>query len=158
MKHLLSGVALAAVVAVTAPVGAQAPVTQEDFARALRPIPAAPNRTHVDPPATSAAAAQSAAPPASASDQPATARPKRRSIRPATPEASAAPKGPGQPNDRIADQLNRAELGRLPAPDTPAAPGYAPYPPPAYPAPWGYPPAPPPWGYPPPPWGYPRSY
>jgi hypothetical protein len=61
------------------------------------------------------------------------------------------------PDDRVADQLNRAEAGRLPASGAPIEPGF---PPPVYPAPWGYPaPYAMPWGYPPPPfWGFPRPY
>jgi hypothetical protein len=128
VKHLLSGVAIAAVMAIAAPVWAQAP------SPAVPPI---------------AAVATTAAPP-SAAPMPRAKRPARRGI--------------GTPKDRVADQLNRAELGRTfppaaaAAPVLPAAPGYAPaYPPPPYPPPRGYPPAyyPPPWGYPPP---YPPPY
>jgi hypothetical protein len=139
MKHLFSGVALAAVIAVAAPVWAQSPMT-----------PSSPGAPPGAPPAAPSAA-PGAAPSPSASDKPATARPKRPVRRP----GYAAPRGIGMPGDRVADQLNRAEASRLPAPAAPIAPGYAPpgYAPgfpPVYPAPWGYPP--------PPPWGFPRPY
>src|SRR5271155_786974 len=125
MKHLLNGVAIAAVIAIAAPAWAQAPGTL------------------VNPPPAAAA---------------------RPSTAPASPAKRPASKGIGSSSDRVANQLNRAELARTLAPAVSAAPmvPVAGYPPP-YPPAWGYPPPyPRPWWgyrpYPPPWWGYPRPY
>lgn len=138
MKHHLSGVALVALLALAAPVWAQAPAT-----------PSSPN---ISPGAPPAASEPQATTPARVATTPAP-RPKR-------PVRQAHRRYRGTPSDHVANRLNAAELARNGAP----APVYrAPAYPPPYPAPvWGYPPPypypyPPPWGY-PAPWGYPRPY
>jgi hypothetical protein len=127
MKHPLNGVAIAAVIAITAPAWAQTP--------AIAPsLPAAAPGAPLPPP-------------------------------PAPHAKRPAAKGIGSSRDRVADQLNRAELARSLASGASAAPmvPVAGYPPP-YPPPWGYPPPYPRawWGYrplyPTPWWGYPRPY
>ncbi|HLY47412.1 MAG TPA: hypothetical protein VKQ73_17670 [Stellaceae bacterium] len=147
MKTLLSGIAVAAVIAVAAPGWAQAPAT-----------PAAPGA----PPAAAAPA------PAPAATTPPAHRPVRHGAAAAAPHS----RGGRGASDNVANQLNAQELGRLgapaAAPEAPATgamqpPMAAPMPPPmAGPMPgYGAPYAPPPWGYPPPmpyypaPWGYP---
>ena len=120
MKHLLSGVALAAIVALAAPVWAQAPAT-----------PASPNAPAGDQPATSPPPAATAPPAPTSPPRPRRRLrpPQRRRSRP--PAESLGRKRPkrlvrryygGSASDHVANQLNAAELGRMgtPAPAYPA--------------------------------------
>ena len=172
MKHLLSGVAAAALISVAATAWAQAPMspsTATSPPAAPAPADAAPAPATAVPAAPPAAA--TTAPPAAAAPPPvAEAAPPRRPKRVSKPAVTAhrgaySPRGM---SDNIANQLNAQELNRVEGPPAMSPPGlgYAPpppmaggpmYGPPGYapPPPWGYRP-PPPYGV-PPPWGY-RPY
>jgi cytoskeletal protein RodZ len=149
MKHLLSGTALAAALAIAAPVWAQTPTTPNPAGTPSTTAPApytqsAPSTTmQTAPSATSQTAAPSAqqAPaqptspsasaPASSSTTAAATEPKakRHVVRHASHmrsmhrvrHAPLARRGSRAPSDNIAAQLNRQELGRLSGSSMPAA-------------------------------------
>ncbi len=129
MKHLLSGVAIAAMLSVAAAAWAETPMTP------ATPQPAAAAPSH---PATAAHKAI----------------PQRRIRR----QRYAMSGSDHVANQLNAAELGRLNAGPYPPPTPGYMPAYpSPAYAPPYAAPWGYPPPPPypsPWGYPPPPWGY----
>ena len=148
MKQLLSGTALAAALAIAAPVWAQTPTTPNPAGTPSTTAPApytqsAPSTTmQTAPSATSQTApyaqqaparptSPSASAPASSSTMEATTEPKARRhvVRHASHmrsmhrirHAPLARRGSRAPSDSIANQLNRQELGRLSGSSMPAA-------------------------------------
>ena len=109
MKHLLSGVAIAAALAIAAPAWAQAPMT-----------PGAPRAPAAAPPATMAA-------------PPAAPKASKQRHRPMRQAAKGGKKGKGKmkasAGESMAEQLNREEMARISGGGAPsAAPGGRPLP------------------------------
>jgi hypothetical protein len=160
MKHLLSGVAVIAVIAAAMPVAAQAPMSPSSTPAAAPAAPAAAPAaspaatvppTTAAPPATPPAAAAAPAAPAPAAGTPMVQHHRR----PVRRRYHARAYHPGGMRGNIANRLNAEEMNRLGAPAAPPGrmPAAAPYPPPGF-----YPPPPPPpWVY-ARPWPYPRPW
>jgi hypothetical protein len=129
MNHLLSGVALAAVLAITAPVWAQAPTSPStpntppsasSTTAPQRPIAATPAAPSAQAPATAQKATTAPAATASTSMEP--AKPRRHAQRMhATPSHRMHAQytrhwhryGWGASSDHMANRLNAEELGRI---------------------------------------------
>jgi hypothetical protein len=170
MKHLLSGVAIVALLSVGVGASAQTPMSPSTAAAppggsppaASQPVPppatsAPPAASSPAPSAPPAAAAPTKPPAAAAAATPSATAPRRKRPVRHVEHAPGTVYHPRGMSDNIANQLNAQQLNQgAPPPGPPeAAPppaeAMAPYPGPG-PGP-GYPPPPP--GYPPPPPGYP---
>ena len=122
MNHLLSATALAAALAIAAPVWAQAP-TNPNPAGAPSTSQAAPYTQEKPTRPTAPSAAAPA--PYSTTENATEPMPKRRAGHMRMRHASPASRGSRAPTDNIANQLNSQELSRLSGSSAPLA-GYAP--------------------------------